>query len=154
MTMNTKQPVTTDIEARLARRAELKRSLEDRRRQLVMTLHDRLREVRTEHGSNMMRGGPSDGEAPDIDIEEDIELAVIQMRAETLGRIDEAIARLDAGVYGQCSSCGEEIATSRLRALPFAVRCRECEEQDEAERGRARMGEGRRHPFFMDRNNA
>jgi len=148
--MNRKQHVPTDIEAHLARRAELKRSLEERQRELVMTLHQRMREVRAEHGSNVTRGGLPEGEASDVDIQEDIELAVIQMKAETLGRIEESIARLDAGVYGQCSSCGEEIATSRLRALPFAVRCRDCEEEDEAERGRARKDQGR-HPFSVDR---
>ena len=77
-------------------------------------------------------------------------MALIQMRAETLGRIDEALARLEAGDYGHCHSCGEEIAGSRLRALPFAVRCRDCEALDEAERHRARAAQRRGSAPFMD----
>jgi DnaK suppressor protein len=57
------------------------------------------------------------------------------MKAETVSRIDAALRRLEAGVYGDCSQCGSPIAAERLRALPFAVRCRKCEssrEQDSA----------------------
>ena len=67
-------------------------------------------------------------------MQEEIELALIAIKAETLRRIDDALARLDAGLYGRCDSCGHEIASSRLRALPFAVRCRDCEELYESER--------------------
>jgi RNA polymerase-binding transcription factor len=142
----------TDIEPRLTRRAELRRSLEERRSELVAKLHERMRTMRAEHEIREIQGGLDDGEVSEVDIQEDITLALIKRRTETLSRIDESIARLEAGVYGQCSSCGEEIATSRLRALPFAVRCRECEEHQETERRRARIDRGRAHPFFMDRN--
>ena len=131
----------------LSRRDELKRLLEDRRRELVATVHERMRVVRAEHGINAPGGGLDDGEVSEVDIQEDIELALIQMRAETLGRIDESLARLEAGVYGHCSSCDEEIARSRLRALPLAVRCRVCEEQEESERRRTRTNHDWRHSF-------
>ena len=150
MTMKAKGHVPTQVEPHLTRRDALKRSLEERRSELMMTLHDRMREVRMEHGSNVVTGGLQDGEASDVDIQEDIELALIQMRAETLGSIDESIARLEAGVYGRCSRCGDEITRSRLRALPFAVRCRECEEQDETERRRSRTDQRRGRLLFGD----
>lgn len=143
--MKTKAGGSAEIEPRLARRIELKRSLEARRRELAVNLHERMRVVRAEHGTNALGGGLDDGDISEIDIQEDIELRLIQMKAEILKRIDESIARLDAGVYGYCSSCGEEIAMARLRALPFAVRCRDCEEQDETERLRARTDQGHLH---------
>jgi DnaK suppressor protein len=71
------------------------------------------------------------GETSEVDIQEDIELALIQMKAETLNKINEALARLEAGSYGLCFECGEEISQARLRALPFAVRCKDCEEARE-----------------------
>ncbi len=147
MTMNTKMKVPLKIEPTLSRHDELKRLLEDRRRELVATVHERMRVVRTEHGMNALGSGLDDGEVSEVDIQEDIELALIQMRAETLARIDESLARLEAGVYGHCSSCDEEIARSRLRALPFAVRCRVCEEQEESERQRTRTNQAWRHSF-------
>ena len=36
----------------------------------------------------------------------------------------------------RCEACGEPIGESRLRAIPFAVRCRNCEEIQEATRRR------------------
>jgi RNA polymerase-binding transcription factor DksA len=57
------------------------------------------------------------------------------MKAETLNkRINEALNRLEEGKYGYCFECGEEISEARLRALPFAVRCKDCEEARETRR--------------------
>ena len=132
------------------RMAELRRSLEARRRELLANVHERMRVMRDEHETNPVKGGMDDGEVSEVDIQEDIELGLIQMKAETLSLIDESIARLDAGVYGYCSSCGGEIAMSRLRALPFAVRCLECEAQDEMNRLRTRKD--RSHSHYGDRS--
>jgi DnaK suppressor protein len=60
------------------------------------------------------------------------------MKGETLQRVREALVRLDAGEYGDCAECGGEIAEQRLRALPFAVRCRACEESHEQHAARER----------------
>ena len=49
-------------------------------------------------------------------------------RAESrLRLIDEALARVDNGTYGICADCGDEIGLQRLKVLPFAVRCVDCE---------------------------
>lgn len=53
---------------------------------------------------------------------------------DELLRIDAALARLEAGTFGTCADCGEEIEPRRLRALPHAVRCQGCEEAREAAR--------------------
>jgi DnaK suppressor protein len=50
------------------------------------------------------------------------------MKAETLDQINHALSLLDEGAYGYCLECGEEIPERRLRALPFAIRCKDCEE--------------------------
>ncbi len=82
----------------------------------------------------------------------EIELALIQMRAKTVIRIDHALVRLQAGEYGSCSECSGEISERRLRALPFAVRCQECEGRREREQGRARQfaQERGRLPLFTE----
>lgn len=43
-----------------------------------------------------------------------------------LQQIDAAIARLEAGEYGVCSDCGQDIDPRRLEALPYALLCTEC----------------------------
>jgi DnaK suppressor protein len=79
------------------------------------------------------------GESSDVDIQEDIEFALIQMKAETVHKIDEALRRLNDDTYGICFECGDEITERRLRALPFAVRCKDCEEVRETVEHRARI---------------
>jgi DnaK suppressor protein len=83
------------------------------------------------------------GESSEVDIQEDIEFALIQMKSETLNKIDAALRRLEDGSYGDCFECGEEISEARLRALLFAVRCKECEEARESAEHRERMSQRR-----------
>ena len=121
------------------RYAELKRMLEDRRREIMSEVHEKIRDVRTESGHGKMSEVFDQGESSEADIQEDIEFALIQMKAETLNKVEEALVRLEEGAYGNCFECGEEIARQRLRALPFAVRCRDCEEARESVQRRERM---------------
>ncbi len=41
-------------------------------------------------------------------------------------QIDAALQRIDAGEYGICRDCGQEIDPRRLAALPYALLCTEC----------------------------
>ncbi len=43
-----------------------------------------------------------------------------------ISQIDAAIARVDAGEYGVCRDCDQEIDPRRLAALPYALLCTEC----------------------------
>ncbi len=119
-----------------ARQEELKRMLISRQRELRNELHSRIRSVRTE-GSEQNRGlNPDD--ISDITVQDDLQFALIELKAETAKKIDVALRRLEQGTYGLCLECGDEIAQSRLRALPFAARCKECEEAIETSQERAR----------------
>src|SRR3989442_7843172 len=121
---------------------ELKRMLEGRRRELVSDVHGKIRDVRAECGKE--REVIDQAESSEVDIQEDIEFALIQMKAETLNKIDAALGRLEEGSYGNCFECGDEIAEARLRALPFAVRCKDCEEARETAEQRERVMAQRR----------
>ena len=109
------------------RDAELRQILNDRRREMQETVESRIRDVRSDRAGDVI----DEIEHSDADTHGDIGFAVLQMQTETLARIDAALVRLDAGEYGSCVSCGGEISETRLRALPFAVRCRACEERHE-----------------------
>jgi DnaK suppressor protein len=118
---------------------DLKRLLEDRRREIMSQVHEKIKGVRTESSGKKMSEVYDAGESSESDIQEDIEFALIQMKTETLGKINEALSRLDEGAYGNCFECGEEIAEQRLRALPFAVRCKDCEQARENAQMRERL---------------
>jgi len=52
-----------------------------------------------------------------------------------LAKIEEALAKMDRGVYGLCQNCGEEIGMKRLEARPVAELCIDCKgEQEKIER--------------------
>ena len=126
------------------RSADLRRMLSERRQKIQGDVHIRIRGGRTDRPKEVR----DDLEASDADIQGDLDMALLQMSAETLIRIDEALVRLDAGEYGSCFECAGEIAERRLRALPFAVRCLACEERRE-KHGRARQIAERRNGFSL-----
>jgi DnaK suppressor protein len=52
--------------------------------------------------------------------------ALVGSLRETLLDIDAALSKLEAGAYGQCESCGQDIADARLEAMPAARLCMSC----------------------------
>jgi DnaK suppressor protein len=141
MATKSKASVSTMLRGRYD---ELKEILVERRREMLSEVKEKMRDVRTESAAGITHGVLDAGESSEADIQDDIEFALIQMKAETLNKIDEALARLEEGSYGYCFECGEEIAQQRLRALPFAVRCKECEEAREVAEQRERLLASRR----------
>src|SRR6187399_1121255 len=127
----------TKAPSKTSRYNELRKMLENRRRELVTEVQGKIRDVRAD--GNKEREVLDQGESSEVDIQEDIEFALIQMKSETLNKINEALRRLEEGTYGNCFECGDEIAQARLRALPFAVRCKDCEEAREMAQQRERI---------------
>jgi DnaK suppressor protein len=69
--------------------------------------------------------------------DDEVVAAVVDTRARQLEEIHRALADMDAGRYGICRDCGEEIAKARLKVLPFATRCVGCQGRSEQGLGRA-----------------
>lgn len=130
----TLRTASTRSAARQARHRDLQAMLHDRQREMEDVLRHRVRYLPMERPT----GGLDETEHAEADIQEHIEVALIQMKGETLRRVQEALVRLDAGEYGYCAECSGEIAEGRLRALPFAVRCTACEESHEQQTASSR----------------
>ena len=120
----------TSTAAKRRRLDDLRRMLEGRRAQLAHDVHDRIRSARSEGLGD--RDVVDAAESSEVDSQGEIGFALIQLKSETLKMIDTALRRIEQGDYGDCFECGREIAEARLRALPFAVRCRDCEAVREA----------------------
>jgi DnaK suppressor protein len=112
--------------------------LAERRRELLHEIQTRVKDVRGDGSAYDHRSARAD-EAIDADTEDDLAFALIQMKVELLARVNEALRRFDEGTYGDCVDCGDVIAPARLRALPFAVRCRDCEDVRERSPRRTRI---------------
>jgi DnaK suppressor protein len=136
-----------------SRYLELKQMLDDRRREIQAEVQGKMRGVREEGTWGGKLNEVLDAvESAEADIQEDLEFALVQMKSETLNKINDALVRLEQGNYGNCFDCGEEIAEKRLRALPFAVRCKDCEEARENAEQRERQLQARRgtSSLFLD----
>jgi DnaK suppressor protein len=63
--------------------------------------------------------------------EREHELALTHNARELLAQTERALARIDAGTYGTCESCGDPIGKARLQAFPRATLCVKCKQREE-----------------------
>jgi DnaK suppressor protein len=59
------------------------------------------------------------------------ELALTETARGLLAQNELALARIDAGTYGVCESCGQPIGKARLQAFPRATLCVSCKQREE-----------------------
>lgn len=74
-------------------------------------------------------GRPLDDDFAEQAVDRENDQALDTLESSALAEIEltkNAIARLDAGGYGICTSCGDVIAVERLNALPAAAECINC----------------------------
>jgi DnaK suppressor protein len=121
-----------------SKRPGVRRMLLERREQLQNEIQNRVRELR-ELGASGHRHPSELRDTVDVEPEDDLVFALIQMKADMLEKVDEAVRRCDDGTYGYCGDCGEVIGMSRLSAMPFAIRCKDCEEMREYMQHRGRV---------------
>jgi DnaK suppressor protein len=151
--MKETKKTVAQVEMPRSRYTELKQMLDGRRREIQAEVQGKMRGVREEGTWGGKLNEVLDAvESAEADIQEELEFALVQMKSETLNKINDALVRLEQGNYGNCFDCGEEIAEKRLRALPFAVRCKDCEEARENAEQRERQLQARRgtSSLFLD----
>ncbi|HBF37809.1 MAG TPA: conjugal transfer protein TraR [Firmicutes bacterium] len=65
--------------------------------------------------------------------EREKDLALFNSTQEVLGKIAEALENIEKGTYGICESCGRQIDSDRLEAMPYTTFCIQCEREEEEE---------------------
>ena len=108
------------------------------RKVLLQRRADLLKEIKTEI-SKYIKGETrqlvdtalDDGDWSVVDLSEDISLRHLSAHRETLLKIDESLRKLNEGTYGLCEDCGDAISEERLKILPFAIYCIDCQERRE-----------------------
>lgn len=105
---------------------------------LIRKREDLVKEAKSEIGkyikgeaTQLVETALDDGDWSVIDLSADINLKRLETHRENLLRIDEALRKLKEGSYGTCEDCGEEISAERLKVMPFAIYCRDCQEKRE-----------------------
>ena len=92
-------------------------------------------QTRAEHARTVLLQDGDD--APQRSSDREVDLALSDMGAVDLARIQAALDRMDAGVYGVCDECGEEIGFARLQLEPQTSHCVNCKSRWEKETGKA-----------------
>lgn len=101
-------------------------------------LKQRVQELLTEAGKTV-EGMDEDENFPDPTDRASLESNrnfILRMRdreRKLIGKIEEALTRLDDGTYGVCEKCEEKIGTERLKARPVTTLCIECKSDQEVE---------------------
>jgi DnaK suppressor protein len=61
----------------------------------------------------------------------ELEMSLEENARQLFGAVSKALERIDAGTYGQCVRCGDDIPVDRLKAMPAAELCISCKEWEE-----------------------
>ena len=74
---------------------------------------------------------PDPTDRASLESERNFELRIRDRERKLIGKIREAIKRLDEGTYGLCESCEEAIGVARLKARPVTTMCIDCKTEQE-----------------------
>jgi len=83
-------------------------------------------------GNGLVRdAGDDEADTGTKTFEREHELALTRNAQDLLDQSERALARIDAGTYGVCESCGQPIGKARLQAFPRATLCVACKQRQE-----------------------
>jgi len=75
---------------------------------------------------------PDEIDQASMELDRSLTLSVKDRERKLIGKIKDALERLEEGTYGICEECGEEIPEKRLMVRPMASLCIECKKEKEA----------------------
>lgn len=114
-----------------SRDQQLKEILSERKRRLWNEVRVEIFDNLGPQNNSQYENPLDDGEQSLLDVIEDTGLSVADIRKEELTQLEEAERKLDEGSYGICEDCGEEIGTERMKIMPFAIYCVDCQANHE-----------------------
>jgi DnaK suppressor protein len=82
-------------------------------------------------------GVMDEGDVAHCDQSERIHYSILGSMRDIIRTIEAALQRIESGDYGICGECGGEIDIARLRIIPYALCCRDCQEEMEARKRRS-----------------
>jgi len=86
-------------------------------------IRDRLQVAQVDSGGELSMADQHPADAATETESRELDMTQRRMLEARLGRIDQAIGRMDKGTYGRCVVCGTRIPDERLEALPDTAYC-------------------------------
>ena len=110
------------LAASTLKRLEKKLVEERERLEHLIDEHEREREESTlAEGSADRSADPDNVDGGAIEVEMEMDLAMVQNARDLLDRVKHAQDRMEKGQYGICEVTGDPIPLARLEALPYAT---------------------------------
>jgi DnaK suppressor protein len=91
----------------------------EKREELIRRLYERRSQIALERE-------PDDGAFALQDVIKELAATNMEREIRTLSEVELSLRLLESGQYGMCGSCGDEIPTARLQALPWTRICVVC----------------------------
>lgn len=104
--------------------ARFRKSLQARQQELRHNLFERRREGRTNEPDHVK----DEGHRATTSQTKEMIFRQISRDRSLLVAVTAALARVDAGTFGECLNCGQEINRRRLEAVPWVRYCITCQE--------------------------
>ncbi len=97
--------------------------------QMDQLLHDAGKTVSemTDEKTNF----PDPTDRASLESDRNFELRIRDRERRLIGKIREALDRIEAGDFGECEDCGDQIGEARLKARPVTTFCIECKTEQE-----------------------
>lgn len=105
--------------------------LRQRHAQLREEAHNALMESEDSQYQALAGRVHDPGEESVADLISDLNIRQIDHLAQELYATETSFARMRNGTYGICIDCGTQINIDRLRAVPTALRCIDCQSRQE-----------------------
>jgi DnaK suppressor protein len=83
----------------------------------------------TSHKENL----PDPSDRASLESDRNFTLRIRDRERKLIGKIREALDRIESGTYGICEECGEDISAERLKARPVTTLCIDCKKRQEIE---------------------
>jgi DnaK suppressor protein len=108
--------------------------VEQARRRLIQMREELLNEAERAYADSQTLGKdgvPDIGDMSSNSYNQEVLMSLSNAQRRAAGDIDAALERIDAGVYGLCARCEEEIPPRRMEVRPFSRYCVECKSEVE-----------------------
>lgn len=108
----------------------LLKKLQDRRNEITGQVNHLETDLREEIADNQnIPGDLADHGSGELN--QHLSVTLMENDRIELDRIEKAISLMQDGAYGQCEICGKSIPMSRLKAIPWAIKCISCQSRYE-----------------------
>lgn len=105
----------------------------------LLALRARLHGDVTQMASTALRRNRSEAELSTMPVhmaelgsdnyEQEFSISLLQRESSTLRKVENALERIEQGIYDECEMCGAKIPKKRLQAIPYATMCVKCAEK-------------------------